>query len=199
MKIREEHTFRRGDNALAYAPHITSQMIEDFSLRTNRLLIRPIHTSDAPDVFAGYTHTVAHYMTPEPPKKIEDTEAFLTGAIAARKAGTDLQLVITEPLDENFVGLIGLHSRYGKSTPEIGLWITEQHWGKGLGKEAADALIHWANKNMVIDGIIYPVAEDNLRSRKIPEQYGADVGRSFVTSRSWASDLKIIEYKIPKL
>ena len=189
MKTSENHTFKRGDSSLPYSDSVSPESIESLRILSFRLSLRPIRIEDAADVFREFTNKVAEYMTPEPAKKLEDTENFLIGAIGDRLEGKDLQLVITDSSGEEFLGLIGLHSRYGTQTPEVGVWLKDGAWGNGYGKKAVESLINWANTNMEFSHIVYTVAENNHPSRKIAE--------SFTTTRSWAGPLALVDYNIP--
>lgn len=196
MSYSQDHSFRRGETNLPYNPSISPQQIELLRIHTPRLILRPVRAEDASNVFTEFTKHVAEHMTPEPANNLEDTVEFLQGAIEARKTGTDLQLVIMDPTEQEFLGLIGLHTRYGRQTPEIGIWLKADAWGRGLGKAAVHSLIEWANQNMQFEYIVYPVSETNYPSRNIAESYKVTPVRSFTTTRSWAGPLTLVEYHI---
>jgi RimJ/RimL family protein N-acetyltransferase len=95
--------------------------------------------------------------------------------------------------DDRCLGLVGLHA--AKTTrPEIGIWIREDVHGNGIGREAVAALAAWASGEFDPDYFEYPVAEENLASRRIAE----GLGGSIVETRSNLKYTSVV-YRIPKL
>lgn len=165
----------------------------DVLIKTERLLLRPISLSDSKVIFKSFTSSVARHMTPKPAQHISETESFISCAIKAYHEGRDIQLVIEK--DSEFLGLIGLHSRKGPRTPEIGLWLKEEAWGFGYGNESVLALIDWARNNIYLDEFVYPVDKKNERSKRIPVRLGAKLVSQYKGQRGWAEDLEIEEYR----
>lgn len=189
-------TFRQGENVL---PVSSAVNLDKIKIESARLRIRPIELSDAEDVFREFTPAVATYMTPSPAASIEDTKGFLKYAIEGRKKATDLQLVIECVESGQFFGLIGLHTRFGARTPEIGIWLKSTAQGKGFGREAVVALKEWSDRNLDYDHIVYPVSDLNTASRKIPESLGVIAGEEKVhVERAGREALEILTYAIPR-
>ena len=80
--------------------------------------------------------------------------------------------------------------------PELGIWIKKSAHGNGYGKEAMVALKKWADKNLKYDYILYPVAQDNLASRKIPEFLGGKIEHEYDEETQNGVTLHFIEYRI---
>lgn len=57
-------------------------------------------------------------------------------------------------------------------TPELGVWVKKAAQGRKYGKEMITELVQWARGNIDFDYLAYPVARDNVPSRKIPEGLG---------------------------
>ena len=163
------------------------------SIKTERLLLRPIALTDVKDVFHSFTHTVAKHMTPKPATEVSETESFIIAALQAYDEGRDIQLVIEK--NSEFLGLIGLHSRKGPKNPEIGLWLKAEAWGFGYGYESVLAIIDWARNNIILDEFVYPVDKNNERSKRIPLRLGAKLVSQYRGQRAWAEDLEIEEYR----
>jgi RimJ/RimL family protein N-acetyltransferase len=72
------------------------------------------------------------------------------------------------------LGVVGLHAMQS-GTPELGIWIRYDDHGKGLGRELIGAVATWASKNVPIKYFEYPVAEENVASRRIAEGYGGRI------------------------
>lgn len=174
-------------------PFLFKKFPEKVLIKTSRLDLRPIGIEDVPSIFACFTHNVAKYMTPKPADDISETQAFVGAAVQAFNEQKDLQLVIE--INFEFIGLIGLHSRKGPTTPEIGLWLKEEAWGKGYGVESVIALIDWTREHLEFDEFVYPVDKRNSSSKRIPLRLGAKLVSQYKGVRGWNEDLEIEEYR----
>jgi RimJ/RimL family protein N-acetyltransferase len=79
---------------------------ENFEIETERLFLIPIKTEHDEDIFREFDIEVTKYMTPVPPKKIEDTQAFIEYSIQKNKNQQDIQLVIVDKQTQEFIGCI---------------------------------------------------------------------------------------------
>ena len=59
--------------------------------------------------------------------------------------------------------------------PELGLWLKESAHRQGFGWEAVDALIDWGHAFLGKGSFIYPVAVQNIGSRRIAENLGGEI------------------------
>jgi RimJ/RimL family protein N-acetyltransferase len=62
----------------------------------------------------------------------------------------------------------------------------------GLGRELIGAVRAWATRNFPIEYFEYPVAEENLASRRIAEAYGGQI-----IGRRENPKYRSVVYKIP--
>ncbi|VTP63120.1 Uncharacterised protein [Serratia rubidaea] len=60
-------------------------------------------------------------------------------------------------------------------TPELGLWIKEDQHHQGYGRELLQAIARWAGERYRPHYFIYPVAEQNLPSRRLAESLGGQL------------------------
>ncbi|HMU42221.1 MAG TPA: GNAT family protein [Ignavibacteriaceae bacterium] len=74
-------------------------------------------------------------------------------------------------LDNNFCGMIDLHngSKELKSV-DIGYWVGEKYQGRNIATDACKLLINLVFKNYDIDTIFIRCAEENIKSRSIPQK-----------------------------
>lgn len=105
--------------------------------------------------------------------------------------GSDLHFVARSLADGRCLGLVGLHAAK-TACPEIGIWIREDV--HGIGREAVAAVAAWASEEFNPDCFEYPVAEENVASRRIAE----GVGGSIVETRSNSKYISVV-YRIPNL
>ncbi len=109
------------------------------------------------------------------PSPFKETEAFILASLEAFGEANNLQLVILDKTTGEFLGCCGLHGRDDVKNPEIGIWLKGSAHGKALGKEAVWTLVDWAQDNVRIDSLSYPVDKRNQPSRNIPISLGGQV------------------------
>jgi len=90
------------------------------------------------------------------------------------RLGKDLHLVIRLKDTEEFVGRTGVHEAEGRML-ETGIWLKEAAQGRGYGTETIAAVTQWAGENFCPSGFLYPVVEENLRSRRLAERLGGKI------------------------
>lgn len=76
--------------------------------------------------------------------------------------------------DNQFIGVIGLYSQpdvYRKSM-EIGYWIGEPYWGKGIATRAVNLAANYAFESLKMVRIFASVFEGNEASRRVLEKCG---------------------------
>ena len=141
----------------------------DIIIETDRLVLKPITLDFAKDIFNEFTIEITKYMYPKPAGKIEETKEFIENSIEKLKNGIDLQMIIVNKNENEFIGCIGLH-KINTLEPELGIWTKKSSHNNGYGLEAMTALIEWAHKNLKFNHLVYPVDKRNIASRKIPEK-----------------------------
>ncbi|MGO4642888.1 GNAT family N-acetyltransferase [Mesorhizobium sp. 2RAF45] len=102
-----------------------------------------------------------------------------------------IHFVVRSLVDDHCLGLVGLHAAK-TAWPEIGIWIREDVHGNGIGREAVAAVVAWASEELDPDGFEYPVAEENMASRRIAE----GLGGSIVETRSNPKYTSVV-YRLP--
>jgi RimJ/RimL family protein N-acetyltransferase len=88
-------------------------------------------------------------------------------------------------------GIVGVHALQS-GTPELGIWLRREVYGMGLGRQLIGAVATWATKNCLVRYFEYPVAEENVASRRIAEGFG---GRAM--ERRTSPKYKSVVYHIP--
>ena len=76
--------------------------------------------------------------------------------------------------DGEFVGVISIEKQsdiYSKSA-EIGYWIGEPFWGKGIATHAVRQIIKYGFENLEVERIYTGVFENNIASMKILKKNG---------------------------
>jgi ribosomal-protein-alanine N-acetyltransferase len=73
--------------------------------------------------------------------------------------------------DDEFCGIISLtlQSNIHRKNAELGYWIGEPFWGKGIAKEAVKLICSYGLSNLSIVRIFAGVFDNNIASRKVLE------------------------------
>ena len=111
--------------------------------RTERLLLRPGWTEDAPALARAIAdeQVVRNLATAPWPYALQDAEAFL--ASPRDPAMPSFLITVRTDGEPQLVGACGL-GRRPSGTVELGYWIARPFWNKGFATEAGRALIEIA-------------------------------------------------------
>lgn len=178
------------NNNFKFEKDLLSVLIE-----TERLLLKPISLKYKDGMFVEFNEEITTLMYPKPADDISEIEEFIESSIKGLKNGSNLQLVVLDKEGSDFLGCAGLH-HIDRSDPELGVWIKKSVHGQAFGKEAMQAIKDWADDNLDYDYILYPVAENNIASRKIAESLGGKIVKEYNEINKSGKRLNIVEYRI---
>lgn len=133
-------------------------------LTTDRLTLRPLAASDAEAIVRGLNNfAVSKWLARVPyPYGPGDAEWFLD---STQRGGSGIaRFAITEAGE--LAGIISIEDG------EMGYWLAEPRWGRGLGKEAARAMVDHAFGTLALDAISAGYFSGNEGSRRILEGLG---------------------------
>ncbi|NLK44790.1 MAG: GNAT family N-acetyltransferase [Tissierellia bacterium] len=104
-------------------------------------------------------------------KSVADTRDFIEGSKEKYAANKGFDAGIW--YKDEFAGIIGFHS-INRSIKEIsiGYWLNERFVGKGIMTKACKVFIDYAFNIYKLNRVEIRCAEDNLKSRAIPERLG---------------------------
>ena len=158
-------------------------------IQSPRLQLSQFQMTDAEEVFACITPAITKFMRWEPPTWSEYISRCEKRLQAANP--NTFSFVIRRRDTNECLGMTALEES-DKPSPELGLWIKESAHGQGFGREVVAALAEWAHKNLGKESFIYPVALQNIASRRIAEALGGEIMGSR-TNPKYDS----VVYKIP--
>jgi [ribosomal protein S5]-alanine N-acetyltransferase len=134
-------------------------------IRTARLTLRRARRDDLTYLHAVMRHPAAmRYWSTPPHPDLATTERWLDRLLAVDPAGS-VEFVVE--YQGNAIGTAG-----GGTLPEIGYILHPDHWGKGLGFEAMQAVIAFAFANHSIDHLMADVDPRNAASVKLLTRLG---------------------------
>ena len=135
------------------------------------LILKSFTAKDVDEIYNCITPTLTQYMSWEAPQSHQDFEKVWQQWLINIRDQTELTLVIRHSDHHEFLGLAALH-QVQSETPELGIWIREDRHGAKFGQTAIKALVDWASNHLKIKKFTYPVAVDNIASRRIAESLG---------------------------
>jgi RimJ/RimL family protein N-acetyltransferase len=147
-------------------------MVQVF-IRSARLQLTPFKMADAGEVFECITPAIARFMRWEPPKSLNEYKAHREARLQANDQSV-LSFVIRHSDTMECLGIAGLDEA-DQPTPELGIWLKEAAHGHGYGTEAIRAVAEWATKTLAKESFLYPVAVENVASRRIAEKLNGEI------------------------
>jgi ribosomal-protein-alanine N-acetyltransferase len=145
-------------------------------LETERLVVRPYTEADAPRLFPLASNpNTTRFTLWEHHKTIADTLIFARDYASSRYAeGVPEPMAICFKDDpEQPIGSCGIFMASAPHhTMELGYWLSEQQWGKGIVVEAARELVRWTFETMKPKRIQARVIDGNAASARVLEKLG---------------------------
>jgi 8-oxo-dGTP diphosphatase len=165
-------------------------------LLTERLRLRPLAPSDAPDLFRLINDfEVAKQLARVPfPYPRDLADEWILETRRGLEAGTSVHLAIEGRDDPVLLGGIGVSLDPASREGELGYWIARRFWGHGVASEAASRMASWALANLDITRIVARAATDNPASHRVLEKAGfvaEGEGESFCLARGEARAVKV--------
>jgi RimJ/RimL family protein N-acetyltransferase len=146
----------------------------DTVMKTDRLTLRPFAAADAPMVQALCGNWNVARMLAAIPYPYPDglAEAWIAGHPDRRARGE--QYVFAIEHGGALIGAVGLERR--KDTPEgsyeLGYWIAEEWWGRGLASEAAARIVRFALDDLGVTRLTSGHFDENPASGRVLEKCG---------------------------
>jgi RimJ/RimL family protein N-acetyltransferase len=109
--------------------------------------------------------------------------------------GTDVSFAVRLASNHEFLGIVALH-HIDTSESTVGIWIKEAMHGYGFGREAVAAVVSFAAR-LGKQAVLYPVVEQNLRSRRLAECLGGYVIGKATLRKASGVELPEVIYCIP--
>lgn len=144
------------------------------TLHTDRLVLRQPRPSDAERNFLLRTdeRTMAYIGRPRP-GTVQEAAAMLEQLEQDRVAGTRLGWIIALRDDDAMIGSIGLYKlQPAHQLAEVGFQLMHDQWGKGLMREALNAVVGFAFDRLGAHRVEAMTDPRNERSRALLERCG---------------------------
>jgi len=144
-------------------------------LETPRLILRHQTLSDLESLFTLYRDPAVTRYIPDAPRSYEAAREELEWHMNGHRERPELGLWATVLKETNaFIGRCGLlpWTIDGQEEVEVAYLIVRAYWGRGLGTEAAQAILQYGFETLHLPRLISLIDEDNLASIRVAEKIG---------------------------
>ena len=144
-------------------------------LETKRLVLRHLVPDDLDDLFVLYSDPEVRRYFPEGTLTREETREELEWFRDGHPEHPELGLWATIHKDSNrFIGRCGLlpWEIDGRREVEVAYLVAKEHWGQGLGTEAALGVLEHGFETLRLPRLICLIDRDNLASIKVATKIG---------------------------
>lgn len=158
---------------------------------TDRLILRtPQHTDREQLVCALNNLNVSRWTQRVPyPYSAKDADTFLD--FVRNKPADAIILFIT--LNASLVGCISVENG------ELGYWLAEPHWGRGIASEAARAVVSYAFHDEGRTEIVASYFEGNFASRQVLTKLGfQEVSTGFAFSDARQAQVPLVNLALSR-
>ena len=141
------------------------------TIRTARLVLRPTRPADDErfvEIQSNWNVSRMLRLTTWPPS-LPAMSGWLAEHAWERRAGTGYRFAVE--LSSRVVGCVDI-DEIDAGRGELGYWLEEQVWGRGLASEAARALMDWGFNKLALTGLNAGCASDNRASAAILAKLG---------------------------
>jgi len=144
------------------------------TLRTGRLLLRPLRTDDAAAVFAIRSDPqVMRFASSAPLATLESAAEFIAKDQVLIAAGEVLRLALERVEDQSVIGsCILFHFNHQCRRAEVGYELRRDAWGRGYMHEALLALLRHAFRALKLNRIEADIDPRNVASARSLERLG---------------------------
>jgi RimJ/RimL family protein N-acetyltransferase len=145
----------------------------DRIIETERLLLRPLHKDDGPEIaFKIDNFEISKNLARVPfPYHLSDAEDFLEWASSLDHRSA-FRVIALKQQPETLIGIISYDWNEDKNQSELGYWLVQEHWGQGLMTEAARAMVKLAFTESGLTGLSSCYFNENPASGKVLARAG---------------------------
>jgi RimJ/RimL family protein N-acetyltransferase len=149
-------------------------MNADLVITTDRLHLRPLAPSDAPQIrlLAGDAAVSATALGIPYPFADGEAEQWIAEAERDRAAGVGYVFAILKREGGAMVGSVSLYLCPQHKKAELGYWIGRPWWGLGYATEAGQALLHFGFAQLGLNRIYANHTGENPASGRVMEKLG---------------------------
>ena len=165
-------------------------------LVTERLVMRPPHDDDVPDLARLANNRRIAEMLARMPHPYGEAEAHAFVEMARQKGRPGATYAVTLAETGAFLGCAGLNAT--DRGLEMGYWIGEPHWKKGYATEAAHALVDLAFRVTGIEALHVSCRVINPASRRVIHKCGFQYAGQGMLNSIVAGQVPVERYRLDR-
>lgn len=146
-------------------------MCED--IETQRLRLRHFTPNDADELHRIYSNPeLFKYMSNEKPLLWEQTRTVINSIIESWQHYNFGVWALVDKRNQKLIGHCGLKYLENTLEVQIGYLLLKSYWGRGLGTEAASAVLKYGFEVANLPQIVAVAKPENIASRRVLEKVG---------------------------
>ena len=144
------------------------------TLETERLILRPMRVSDKDDMYEyARSSEVTRYLTWEPHSTPDYTKQYLEFIGSKYRVGDFYDWAVVFKENSKMIGTCGFaRIDCRNELGELGYVLNPDYWGKGIAKEAAEAVMAFGFDKLKLHRIEARFMRGNDKSRRVMEKCG---------------------------
>jgi len=144
------------------------------SLRTERLVLRPLLLSDAARVRILCDDAELSMFLPNMPNPYPRrlAESWIASHRDAWQKGRQAVFAVVEATSRDLVGTVALVIQRQSRVAELGYWLGRQYWGRGYAAEAVQAVIDFGFGPLSLHRVYAHCLTGNVRSLAVLSRVG---------------------------
>lgn len=138
-------------------------------LNTNRLKLRKMGIEDIPTLvkYANNKKIADNVLNIPYPYQEPDAVFRISYVVQGFKSKARYVFAIIFQESEELIGEIGLHLDNSRNIAQLGYWVGEPFWGKGIATEATGAVLKFGLEKLNLDMIFAECHVENKASEKV--------------------------------
>lgn len=144
------------------------------TIKTKKFTLRPILLKDAKDLAKNLNNwNVVRYLSSLPfPYELQHAKQYIKRMNNEAKKEHPENYVLAIEINNEVVGAVAIHKMAQNHKAEMGYWLAEQHWGKGIMPEAVKKFLPHVFSKFKLRRVCAKVYSPNKGSMKVAEKAG---------------------------
>jgi ribosomal-protein-alanine N-acetyltransferase len=148
------------------------------TLNSARLILRPLHLSDAPAILENAQNPHINQFlnvlpTVETPPTLEHAQQLIKQLQQKTRNFKKLPFAISLGEKQHLIGIISLHTiNQNSQRAQVGFWLNQKYWRQGYTTEALQAILQYAFHSLDFNRLESHVQPDNLASNQLFKSAG---------------------------
>ena len=169
-------------------------------IETPRLILRDVHLNDVDTIVRELNNFNIARNTARIPFPYHRDDAMDFISFIRTLDSRSLTCSITEKSNPTeMLGIVSYEFSIEQNDAELGYWLSESHWGKGIMTEAVAAMVHHAFNTVKLEQLVSCYHNDNPVSGRILRRIGfVEVGQCTSFSKAQGKDVLVTNMHLTK-